>query len=379
MVDTPAQLADCEARVAEMRRYAASAGPPASPPADSSVGPPADPDLNWLLIAAEAAASSAIEDIFASPRALLRAAFSGSGTRSATQTMAAVAATRKALEIGEQPSPVSVDDILAIHAALTTDLPGYTYAPGAVREHQVTVGGFVPPPHDRLAPLLDDLAAFCARTDIEPLTHGAIAHARFEEIHPFPDGNGRTGRALVHTLWAKHGLITRHSVVPFSVGLARRQTNYYAALAAFQTEAAPLGTPWALTPVLDAFITAAATALERTAALRQRLREVTANWRDTLTARLHPPDDALPDPPQRDLLSQLLTHMPSHPVVDATLVVERYGVGEAAARAALAQLEHAGILHTRRVAKHARAHEAPEVVQAFIDSFSDCVRFSYGV
>lgn len=293
--DTPAQLADCEQHTAEMRRLAATP----------------DSSIDWLLVAAEAAASSAIEDIFVSPRALLRAMFAGSGTRTrtASQVVADVAATRRALEIGSGASPVSVDDILSIHAALTTDLAGYTYAPGAVRRHQVVVGGFVPPPHDRLTPLLEDLAAFCNRTDIEPLAHGAIAHARFEEIHPFPDGNGRTGRALVHTLWAKRGLISGQSIVPFSVGLARWRMGYYAALGEFQSETSLTTSPGATTPILDAFIAAVAIGLERTAALRERLQGVEPSWQRASDA----------------------------------------------------------------------AGEAPAVVDAFIDSFSDCIRFNYGV
>jgi Fic family protein len=53
---------------------------------------------------------------------------------------------------------------------------------------------FVPPHHDRVPALMDDLVRFMRRTDLPLLAQTAVAHAHFETIHPFPDGNGRTGR-----------------------------------------------------------------------------------------------------------------------------------------------------------------------------------------
>ena len=50
------------------------------------------------------------------------------------------------------------------------------------------------------------------------LAHAALAHAQFETIHPFEDGNGRTGRALVHAMLRSKGL-TRTVTVPISAGL----------------------------------------------------------------------------------------------------------------------------------------------------------------
>ncbi len=52
---------------------------------------------------------------------------------------------------------------------------------------------FVPPSHHRVPVAIDDLITFMGRDDIPTLAHAALAHAQFETIHPFPDGNGRTG------------------------------------------------------------------------------------------------------------------------------------------------------------------------------------------
>ena len=59
---------------------------------------------------------------------------------------------------------------------------------------------FVPPHPDRVPAAIHDFERFLAREDLPALVQAAIAHAQFETIHPFTDGNGRTGRALVHSL-----------------------------------------------------------------------------------------------------------------------------------------------------------------------------------
>jgi len=108
---------------------------------------------------------------------------------------------------------------------------------GRWREQQVWIGGsrfgpheadFIPPHHDRVPAAMADLAAFMARPDLPVLTQAAIAHAQFETIHPFPDGNGRVGRALVHSL-LKAGGLARSVTVPVSAGLLGDTGTYFAA------------------------------------------------------------------------------------------------------------------------------------------------------
>jgi Fic family protein len=98
---------------------------------------------------------------------------------------------------------IDADAILAMHRVLMADTdPDIA---GRWRSQQVWIGGsdlgphdalFVPPHHARIAPAMADLVRFVARDDLPALTQAAIAHAQFETIHPFPDGNGRTGRTL---------------------------------------------------------------------------------------------------------------------------------------------------------------------------------------
>ncbi len=65
--------------------------------------------------------------------------------------------------------------------------------------------------------------------------HAAIAHAQFETIHPFEDGNGRTGRALVQVLLRRRGLAPSY-VPPISVMLARNRRAYVDGLTAFRDD-----------------------------------------------------------------------------------------------------------------------------------------------
>jgi Fic family protein len=89
---------------------------------------------------------------------------------------------------------------------------------GVIRDRQNWIGGeasspanadSIPPPHTEVDGLLTDLAAFCERSALSPVLQAAIAHAQFETIHPFWDGNGRVGRALIHVVLRRRGLVER--------------------------------------------------------------------------------------------------------------------------------------------------------------------------
>ena len=69
--------------------------------------------------------------------------------------------------------------------------------------------------------------------DHSPLVQAALTHAQFETIHPFADGNGRTGRALIHVVLHRRGLVTRF-VPPISLVLATWASAYVAGLTSFR-------------------------------------------------------------------------------------------------------------------------------------------------
>lgn len=119
---------------------------------------------------------------------------------------------------------LDADSILAMHAALLRH--SRPQDAGRWRSQQVWIGSwsispadavFVPAHHDRVPDAVADLVDFMRRDDLPVVVQAAIAHALFETIHPFPHGNGRTGRALLHALLRNKGLI-RRVTVPISSG-----------------------------------------------------------------------------------------------------------------------------------------------------------------
>src|SRR5207302_3067265 len=92
---------------------------------------------------------------------------------------------------------------------------------------------FVPPPPEFVPDLLLDLVAYLDSDDYSPLVQAAIAHAQFETIHPFADGNGRVGRALIHAVLRRRGLAPRY-VPPISLVLATESRSYIGGLTAYR-------------------------------------------------------------------------------------------------------------------------------------------------
>ena len=110
-----------------------------------------------------------------------------------------------ALDAVASDDDITVEHLLEAHRRLLvgTDLGERA---GHIRNEQNWIGGssynpcsasFVPPPADRVPVLLEDLCTFCNGDDLPAIVQAAMAHAQFETIHPFVDGNGRIGRVLI--------------------------------------------------------------------------------------------------------------------------------------------------------------------------------------
>jgi len=241
--------------------------------------------LAGSLLRSESVASSRIEHLRASQRdvgvAMLREGAGGA----AAHVAANVRAMAEAVRLGAGSDPLTVEDLLRIHRVLLGHDPAQQEYAGRLRAVQNWVGSsfhsprdalFVPPPPGLVDPLVRDLVAFCHRTDLDPIAQAAIAHAQFETIHPFADGNGRTGRALVHVVLRRRGLVTR-SVVPVSTVLLADVDAYFAGLADYRAGR------------LDVWLArfAAATAHAASAGLRLavELREIRVEWHAAVRPR----------------------------------------------------------------------------------------------
>lgn len=188
-----------------------------------------------VLLRSESAASSQIENLTANARRIALAVLGDKSRPNAALIARNTSALQAALQLSDE---LDVAAILSMHNTLMEESgPDQS---GRIRDQIVWIGGdspvtslFVPPRHQDVPDALNDLEVFMQRTDLAPLVLAAVAHAQFETIHPFTDGNGRTGRALVSAILNARGL-TRNFTVPVSSGLLGNTEEYFSALDAYR-------------------------------------------------------------------------------------------------------------------------------------------------
>jgi len=302
-----------------------------------------------LLLRSEAVASSRIEGYDVSPLNLARALIDPRAARGSARTVAAnVSAMEKAIAIGDRTAPVTLDDLLAIHAVL---MAGDERAwPGRLREEQNWIGGrlanpsdavFVPPPEHLVRPLLEDLVAFVARDDLPAVPQAAIVHAQFETIHPFIDGNGRVGRALVHVILRRRGVAT-HFVPPVSIVLAARPTAYVEGLTAFREGHVA---DW-----IGSFAGATAHAARMSIELADLVAALQAAWSERAGR-----------PRAGSAAGKVIALLPALPVLSAPTARAAIGVSQQQTLAALKALAEAGVIRQLSEGTYDRQYAATEL------------------
>lgn len=333
----PADLAaDAEEATAALSRfdlYARSTLGATSP----ALGP-----MSSVLLRTESDSSSRIENLTVSARQLALAELDQSGSANARLVVGNVRAMEAALRLSDH---LDVEAILAMQRELLRGQRGWEEHAGALRTTLVWVGSsglsprgasFVAPQAALVPEALRDLVSFIARDDLPVLVQAAITHAQFETIHPFVDGNGRTGRALVHALLRAKGVLTT-TTAPVSAGLLRDTAGYVRALTAYRSGDAR--------PVIERFAEASRFASRSGAALVDDLAAQLDHARGLLVAarvRSHAGAYAV------------LPHLVAHPVVNAATLKGLLGMADNTAQRALAQLVSAGVLTERTGARRNR-------------------------
>ena len=207
-----------------------------------STRPLPDTDLFvFMYVRKEAVLSSQIEGTQSSLDDVLRAEaqiFNPDAPKDVDEVLNYVAALNEGLE-RLSTMPISVRLIREIHARLLQDVRGGQKRPGEFRRSQVHIGPhgagvrdatFVPPPWQAVEEAMASLERFIAEDEeLPPLIRIGLAHAQFETIHPFLDGNGRTGRLLITFLLCKENLLAQ-PVLYLSHYLRRHRSAYYDAL-----------------------------------------------------------------------------------------------------------------------------------------------------
>ena len=139
--------------------------------------------------------------------------------------------------INQDNFPLSLRLLRELHKVLMTDARATHFSyPGEFRKSQNYIGGnrpgnatFVPPPVPDMERALGDFEKFLYEESILPLIHIGIAHAQFETIHPFLDGNGRTGRMLITLLFCHKKLLEKPALF-LSSYFKKHQQMYYQSL-----------------------------------------------------------------------------------------------------------------------------------------------------
>lgn len=236
---------------------------------------------------------------------------------------------------------------------------------GVVREEQNWIGGndwhpldgdFVPPPASECMVLLEDLVEYLRTDEHPPLLQAAIAHAQFEMIHPFGDGNGRMGRAILYGV-LKERCVPNNLMPPVSLALANNRENYLDALREFESY---VGEPNALgrSVALGRWLEVLAVAVQQSSAAVVRYQEAVTvlqgHWRVAVGGRA-----------RRSVAAAVLDYLPANPSVTASTLADATGYSQHRCAAALRRLETAGVAKSRTIGPSLRVYDADKVYDAF--------------
>lgn len=260
---------------------------------------------------------------------------------------------------------ITEDHLLEAHRRLLDGTRLADHA-GRVRTEQNWIGGssynpcsasFVPPPPELVPDLLDDLCRFCNSDDLPAVAQAALAHAQFETIHPFVDGNGRTGRLLIHLVLRRRGLAAR-AVPPVSLILATWSRDYVRGLIATRYPGKPTSADAhsGLNTWIALFATACRRAVGDAETFEERVSALQDEWRRRL-GRVRAGSS----------VDMLVGALPGAPIVTVNSAAELIGRTFQSTNEALTRLVNAGVLEQVTVGRRNRAFEAQELITTFTE------------
>ncbi|MET4225429.1 Fic family protein [Oerskovia enterophila] len=352
--DVPSDLAaDVEVATAELTRFDVYAR------TVLGVDSPALGPMASVLLRTESASSSQIENLTVGARQLALAEIDQSTSANAQTVVANVRAMEAALVLADR---LDESAILTMQHELLSGQRGWEQHAGRYRDGLVWVGtssisprgaSHVAPQPDLVARAMGDLVDFMHRDDLPVLVQAAVAHAQFETIHPFADGNGRTGRALVHALLRAKGTV-RHTTAPVSAGLLVDTEAYFDALTAYRGGDAR--------PIVEQFARAGRYAARSGARLV-----------DDLGAQISQAKEQLGSLRPQAAAWKVVPHLVAHPVVNAAFLTGRLGMNAVTAQRALVQLSDAGVLQERTGRQRNRIWQHDGIL-AVLDVFAQGIR-----
>lgn len=319
----------------------------------NAVARPALAPLARLLLRTESIASSKVEGLHIGVRELARAESraetGGKAGPAALEILSNIDAMELAIQEAAQTERFSLDQILAIHTRLM-ERASNSHIAGRIRTGQNWIGGndynpcsadFVPPPPEHVDDLLRDVCAAINDDGLSPLVTAALVHAQFATIHPFDDGNGRTGRALIHVVLRRRGTAPAY-VPPISVVLAAQRGEYISGLTRYREGD--------LAAWLEHFAVATGRAAQLATAYVRAVEDLMTRWRERLAAGSAPRADAA--------AWAVINVLPAHPVITAPVAAAATGRAKSAIHQAISELEEAGVLESLSATRRNRSWEA---------------------
>jgi len=324
--------------------------------------------LARLLLRAESVASSFIEGLVVAGRRLLRAEAARVAGETdidvtADEVLGNIDAMTWAVESLSAADTVTVDGLLEVHERLLARTRLREHA-GQIRSVQNWIGGssfnpcsaaFVPPPPEQVEALLADLCAFVNDDELPAVAQAAIAHSQFETIHPFVDGNGRTGRALLHVVLRRRGVAPR-ILPPISLVLATWSRSYVEGLTAtrYRGRADSSAAHEGINSWIGLFAAACRRAVDDAVAFEERVAAIQQGWRAAAgTVRRGSAADLL------------IGTLPGAPVVSVSSAADLIGRSFQATNEAMNRLEAVGVVRQVNVGRRNRAFETPAIIDAF--------------
>lgn len=321
-----------------------------------------------LLMRSESVASSHIEGLSIGSRRLLRAELQHREPenvrydRHAATVIGNIRAMERARAIALDTDQITVGTLKEVHTGLCLGTNIEQWG-GVIRTTQNWVGGsgvnpltadYVPPAPEEVPALLEDLVAYVNRDDISPVVQAALAHAQFESIHPFADGNGRVGRALIHICLQRRGA-SPVAPPPISLALSTMREDYFDALSKMQHHTTDAAKREAINDWVSLFCSAICDACADMDHIAQEMEHMRKRWVERLGGVRAGSATEL-----------MLREAQAMPVFSVSSMVKATGRSKQAINSATIKLVEAGIVHQTNQGKRSRVFEVPDVLEEFI-------------
>ncbi len=254
--------------------------------------------------------------------------------------------------------PFSLRFIRELHKELMTGArPSHFSDPGEFRRSQNWIGGtnlsnaaYIPPPVAEMTEALKDLEKFIHDDSIMPIIHAGLLHAQFETIHPFLDGNGRTGRLMITLLLYERAVLEK-PVLFLSSYFKRHQQLYYERLNGYHHNKVPEWIHFFLDGVIETAQQSIDTSKKITSLREKDMLMIQALGKREATSGVR-------------FLQQLF----STPIVSSATVINKMGFSRAGAIKLIDRFTQLGILQPREeTAKYGRTY----IYTGYVNIFND--------